>query len=208
MLMPFSDFRLGWTALLCAALSYLLGSIPFGLILTRLGGYGDIRKIGSGNIGATNVLRTGDKKLAALTLLLDAGKGAGAVLLSQRFGTEMAPVAAVFVLSGHLLPVWLRFRGGKGVATAAGVLFAYAWPVALAASATWLLIAGLTRYSSAAALVAAVLAPVYAAILDRAQGTPLVVLFIAVVIILSHRANIGRLLRGTESRIELRKKSG
>jgi glycerol-3-phosphate acyltransferase PlsY len=206
--MSLGDFRLGWAALLCAVLAYLLGSIPFGLILARLGGHGDIRKIGSGNIGATNVLRTGDKKLAALTLLFDAGKGACAVLLARNFGAEMAAISAVFVLLGHLLPVWLRFRGGKGVATAGGVLLAYAWPVGLAALATWLLIAVLTRYSSAAALGAAVLAPVYAALLAPGQGTLLVSLFITLVIILSHRANILRLLRGTESRIELRKPQG
>src|SRR5665213_967103 len=120
-----------WPFYVCGVLAYLLGSIPFGLVITRLAGYGDIRNIGSGNIGATNVLRTGNKKLAALTLLLDAGKGAAAVLIAAHFGNAMASVAAMLVIVGHLFPVWLRFKGGKGVATAGGVLLAYVWPAAL-----------------------------------------------------------------------------
>src|SRR4051794_2669677 len=144
---------LPWPSLLlCAALAYLAGSIPFGLVLTRLAGHGDIRRIGSGNIGATNVLRTGDKKLALLTLLLDGAKGAAATLIAARFGPAMAIVAAGASVIGHMFPVWLGFRGGKGVATALGVLFALSWPVGLAAAAVWLVTAVVTRYSSLAAL--------------------------------------------------------
>src|SRR5690349_9659434 len=140
-----------WPTLAAAVLAYLVGSIPFGLVLTRLGGYGDIRAIGSGNIGATNVLRTGNKTLALLTLLLDLGKGAVTVLVAQAFGPDIAVIAAAFVVLGHLFPVWLRFKGGKGVATAGGVLLAIAWPVGLLALATWLLVAVLSRYSSLSA---------------------------------------------------------
>src|ERR1700744_4454546 len=142
--------------------SYLLGSIPFGYVLTRLAGMGDIRAIGSGNIGATNVLRTGNKKLAALTLLCDAVKGAVPVLIAWRFGATVAAVAAVFAAIGHIFPVWLGFKGGKGVATAGGALIAYAWPVALAAIATWLVMAFVFRYSSLAAVTVTILTPAYA----------------------------------------------
>ena len=199
----------GWTYLwpfaLGSALAYLLGSIPFGLVLTRLAGYGDIRSIGSGNIGATNVLRTGNKLLALLTVLLDGGKGAVAVLIAEQFGPDMAAYAAAFVFLGHLFPVWLGFKGGKGVATAGGVVLAYAWPVGLAAAATWLLIAVLTRYSSLAALVAALLSPLYAWLLTREIQPTEVVAFLALVIILRHHANIRRLFRGEESKIRLGK---
>ncbi len=191
--------------LLCALLAYLLGSIPFGLVLTRLAGYGDIRRIGSGNIGATNVLRTGSKGLAALTLLLDAGKGAAAVLIAQRFGPEMAAIAAIASFLGHLFPVWLRFKGGKGVATSGGILLAYAWPVGLASAATWLVIAALTRYSSLSALAASALAPIYAWLITGDLGVTLVVLLLALIIILRHHANIRRLLKGEESKIRLSK---
>ncbi len=195
----------GWTYLwpfaLGAALAYLLGSIPFGLVLTRLGGYGDIRSIGSGNIGATNVLRTGNKLLALLTVLLDGGKGAVAVLIAEQFGPDMAAYAAACVFLGHLFPVWLGFKGGKGVATAGGVLLAYAWPVGLAAAATWLLIAVLTRYSSLAALAAALLSPLYAWLLTREFQPTEVVGFLAVVIILRHRSNIARLMHGAENKV-------
>src|SRR5882672_4189340 len=126
---------------------YLIGSIPFGWLLTKLAGLGDIRSIGSGNIGATNVLRTGNKKLAALTLLLDGGKGALAVLAAATMGPDMAVVAGAAAVIGHLFPVWLRFRGGKGVATGLGVWLALAWPVGVAACATWLIVASLTRLS-------------------------------------------------------------
>ncbi len=187
------------------AIGYLCGSIPFGLLITKVAGTGDIRNIGSGNIGATNVLRTGNKALAALTLVLDAGKGAAAVLVAKQFGPDMAAIAAVFAFLGHLFPVWLGFKGGKGVATAGGILLAYAWPVGLAALATWLLVVVATRYSSLAALSACVLAPVYAWLFTREMQPTEVVLFLAAVIILRHHANIRRLLSGQESRIRLSK---
>jgi acyl phosphate:glycerol-3-phosphate acyltransferase len=200
-----TDPTAAWPFILAAALAYLLGSIPFGLVLTRLAGYGDIRRIGSGNIGATNVLRTGSKGLAALTMLLDLAKGAVAVLIARRFGPDMAAVAAVFVFLGHLYPVWLGFKGGKGVATAGGIVIAYAWPVGLAALATWLAVAVATRYSSLAALTACALAPLYAWLLTRDMRTTEVILALAVIVILRHHANIRRLLRGEESRIRLSK---
>ena len=188
--------------LLGALLAYFLGSLPFGLILTRLAGAGDIRRIGSGNIGATNVLRTGRKGLAALTLLFDLGKGAVAVLLARPFGPEMQFIAAVAVLIGHLFPIWLRFKGGKGVATAGGVLLALSWPVGLAAAATWLAIAVATRYSSLSALGAAVLAPIYAWLLADARLAALSA-GLALLVVLRHTANIRRLLRGEEGKIQL-----
>jgi acyl phosphate:glycerol-3-phosphate acyltransferase len=200
-----TDPTSAWPFILAAALAYLLGSIPFGLVVTRLAGYGDIRRIGSGNIGATNVLRTGSKGLAALTMLLDLAKGAVAVLIARRFGPDMAAVAAVFVFLGHLYPVWLGFKGGKGVATAGGIVIAYAWPVGLAALATWLAVAVATRYSSLAALAACALAPLYAWLLTRDMRTTEVILALAVIVILRHHANIRRLLRGEESRIRLSK---
>jgi glycerol-3-phosphate acyltransferase PlsY len=193
------------TILAAAVIGYLLGSIPFGLVLTRLAGLGDVRKIGSGSIGATNVLRTGNKALAALTLVLDVGKGAAAVLIAKRFGPDMAAIAAVFVFLGHLFPVWLRFKGGKGVATAGGVVLAYAWPVGLAGIATWLVVVVATRYSSLAALTACALAPLYAWLITRQMQPTEVILVLAVIIILRHHANIRRLLRGEESRIRLSK---
>jgi acyl phosphate:glycerol-3-phosphate acyltransferase len=200
-----TDPTSAWPFILAAALAYLLGSIPFGLVVTRLAGYGDIRRIGSGNIGATNVLRTGSKGLAALTMLLDLAKGAVAVLIARRFGPDMAAVAAVFVFLGHLYPVWLGFKGGKGVATAGGIVIAYAWPVGLAALATWLAVAVATRYSSLAALTACALAPLYTWLLTRDMRTTEVILVLAVIVILRHHANIRRLLRGEESRIRLSK---
>jgi glycerol-3-phosphate acyltransferase PlsY len=188
--------------------AYLLGSIPFGLVLTRFAGHGDVREIGSGNIGATNVLRTGDKKLAAAVLLLDAGKGAVAVLIARHWGADAAAVAAVAAMIGHLFPLWLGFKGGKGVATAAGVLLAYAWPVGLAGIATWLVIALLTRYSSLAALAAALLIPVYALLFLPFDSERIgVVIILALLVILRHRGNIVRLFRGEETRISLSKKT-
>ena len=190
--------------LLAAAIGYLLGSIPFGLLVTRLAGLGDIRRIGSGNIGATNVLRTGSKGAAVLTLLLDLAKGWAAVIIGQAWGGEAALVAAGCVIIGHMFPVWLGFRGGKGVATALGVVIALAWPVALGAALIWLATALLLRYSSLAALVAAVAGAVLASfIADRA--TAAVITGIALLIILRHHANIRRLIAGTESRISLTK---
>jgi glycerol-3-phosphate acyltransferase PlsY len=187
-----------------AILGYFLGSIPFGLLLTRFAGLGDIRRIGSGNIGATNVLRTGSKGLAALTLALDLAKGAAAVMISQPWGSDAVLAAALSVVIGHMFPVWLGFRGGKGVATALGVLIPLAWPVALTAALLWVATALLSQYSSLAALVAAAgAAVVAAAIADRA--TTLVVVAIALLILLRHHANIRRLIAGTESRITFKK---
>src|SRR3954466_1585304 len=154
------SWEFSWPYLLSAALGgYLLGSIPFGLVLSRLAGYGDIRKIGSGNIGATNVLRTGNKLLAALTLILDSGKGAFAVLIAQQFGPDTAVLAGAGSMLGHTFPVWLGFKGGQGVAPARGVLLAISWPVGLVACAAWLLTAFVLRYSSLSALVALSLSP-------------------------------------------------
>jgi glycerol-3-phosphate acyltransferase PlsY len=184
-----------------AALAYLLGSIPFGIVMARLFGLGDLRKIGSGNIGATNVLRTGNKPAAALTLVLDAGKGAIAVLLARGLlGEDAAQVAGFFAFLGHCYPVFLRFRGGKGVATFLGTLLALAWPVGLAACATWAAAAGLSRISSLSALVSAALSPVWALMLGRSDATVLLVL-LALLIFLRHKANIRRLVAGTEPRI-------
>jgi glycerol-3-phosphate acyltransferase PlsY len=183
------------------AFGYLLGAIPFGLILTRLAGTGDLRAIGSGNIGATNVLRTGRKGLAALTLLLDAFKGTLAALIADRYGgQDLAVLAALGAFLGHLFPVWLKFRGGKGVATYLGLLFFFAWPIALAFAAIWLATAAATRYSSVAALAASGATPVilwHAAYLQEAQ---LFGLF-TVLIWLKHAGNIRRLVAGREGKI-------
>ena len=192
------------TALLAAILGYLLGSIPFGLLLTRLAGYGDIRQVGSGNIGATNVLRTGSKGLAALTLLLDLGKGAAAVIIAHGWGSQAALVAAGCVILGHMFPVWLGFRGGKGVATALGVLIPLAWPVALIAIILWVATVLLFHYSSLAALVAAIVSAGFAPLIVDTR-TALVIAGIAFLIIVRHHSNIRRLIAGTESRISLRK---
>jgi glycerol-3-phosphate acyltransferase PlsY len=179
---------------------YLLGSIPFGIVVTRLAGAGDIRKIGSGNIGATNVLRTGNKLLAFLTLLGDGGKGSVAVLVGAAFGPVAAAAAGLGAFIGHLFPVWLGFKGGKGVATYLGVLVAFAWPVGLAFALIWLSVAYLTRYSSLAALLAAAATPVIFAGLGDWLGVGLFTLLTALVFI-RHHANLSRLIRGEESRI-------
>lgn len=195
-------------AVLAALLGgYLLGSVPFGLLLAKAAGLGDIRKIGSGNIGATNVLRTGNKTLAAATLLLDSGKGAVAVLVAKAaFGWsdpvawQLAALAGAAAMLGHCFPVWLRFNGGKGVATALGTLLAFAWPVGVIACLLWLATAFAFRFSSLAALVAICTAPFTA----WALGIPLapeLAAFIAALVLIRHRANIQRLLAGTESRI-------
>jgi len=180
---------------------YLLGSIPFGLIITRLAGLGDVRRIGSGNIGATNVLRTGNKKLAALTLLADALKGTVAVLVAGMWGPEYAMAAGYSAFLGHLFPVWLGFRGGKGVATYLGVLVALSWKAALLFAIVWLLVAYLTRLSSLAALLAAAVVPLS---LFFIFGPPsLAWLFTAMTLFVfaKHHANIRRLLDGNETRI-------
>ncbi|MFO7483082.1 MAG: glycerol-3-phosphate 1-O-acyltransferase PlsY [Oceanibaculum nanhaiense] len=203
---PMGDLTYTWPFYAAALFGYLLGSIPFGLVLTKLAGLGDIRKVGSGNIGATNVLRTGSKKLAAVTLLLDGAKGAVALLIAGQWGPDMAVLAAAGAMLGHCFPVWLKFNGGKGVATALGILIAIAWPVGLLACATWLAVAALFRYSSLAALAALALAPVYAWYLADPQRMQLA-LFIAFLVWLRHKTNIVRLLRGQESRISFSKKS-
>jgi acyl phosphate:glycerol-3-phosphate acyltransferase len=180
---------------------YLLGSIPFGLLLTRAAGLGDIRRVGSGNIGATNVLRTGNKALAAATLLLDAVKGAAAILFANWWGGHAAILwAGAGAVLGHAFPVWLGFKGGKAVATSYGVLIAAAWPVGLCAGAVWLVVAALARMSSLAALASFALAPVLAAILGDATTVKLA-LVIAVLVFVRHHTNIRRLIAGTEPRI-------
>ena len=187
--------------ILAAALGYLLGSVPFGVVITRALGLGDLRKIGSGNIGATNVLRTGHKGAALATLLLDSGKGAIAVLLARWLGGEGAAlVAGAAAFLGHLFPVFLGFKGGKGVATFLGTLIALSWPLGLMACGLWLLTAALTRISSLSALVAAAGAPLLA-LGFGARGLALAALFMAALIFLRHRANIARLVAGTEPRI-------
>jgi acyl phosphate:glycerol-3-phosphate acyltransferase len=187
-----------------AVIGYLLGAIPFGLVLTRIAGYGDVRKIGSGNIGATNVLRTGNKALAVLTLLLDVGKGAAAAAIGARWGVDAMLAASAAVILGHLFPVWLGFRGGKGIATALGVLLVVAWPVALVAGLIWLATAIMFRYSSLAALVACAAAAAYAGfVVDGARAV--LVAGIALLLIAKHHENIRRLLAGTESRISFTK---
>lgn len=179
---------------------YLLGSIPFGLLLTRMAGAGDLRAIGSGNIGATNVLRTGRKGLAALTLLLDMAKGAAAVLIAQAFHPDAAAIAGAGAFFGHLYPVWLRFRGGKGVATMLGVVAALSWPCGIAFAVAWLLGVALTRYSSVGGMAAAVAAPVAAAVCGR-FGLVLLFLAFALMVLCKHRGNVERLFAGTEPRI-------
>jgi glycerol-3-phosphate acyltransferase PlsY len=186
------------------AIGYLLGSIPSGLILTRLAGLGDVRKIGSGNIGATNVLRTGNKALAALTLICDLGKGVAAVLIGATWGTDAMLAAAGAVVLGHMFPVWLGFHGGKAVATALGVLAVVAWPVALVAALVWLAMAILFRYSSLAALIGAAVAAAYAGFVVDGERA-LLIAAIAIVVIARHHENIRRLIAGTESRISFTK---
>jgi glycerol-3-phosphate acyltransferase PlsY len=187
--------------LAAAVIGYLSGSVPYGLLLTRAAGLGDIREIGSGNIGATNVLRTGNKKVAAATLLLDALKGALPVLLLAAFwGREAGLVAGIGALLGHVFPVWLGFRGGKGVATGAGVLLAAAWWIGLLCALIWLAMAKLTRISSASALLACAAAPVIAALAGDWVLAGFLLLLVAI-IIARHHENIRRLLAGTEPKI-------
>ncbi len=190
--------------LVALAVGYLLGSIPFGLILTKLAGHGDLRDIGSGNIGATNVLRTGNKALAALTLILDLLKGTAAVLIGARFGQDAALLGGLGAILGHLFPIWLGFRGGKGVATYIGVLLGLYWPAAIVFCAIWLLVALITRYSSLSALVASAAAP---CLLVLVGETRIAVLFLIFTLLLywRHADNIGRLLRGEEGRIGAKK---
>ena len=193
---------------IAAVVGYLLGSVPFGLLITRSAGLGDIRKIGSGNIGATNVLRTGRRGLAATTLILDAAKGAAAVLLARYlWGDTAALLAGVFAFLGHCFPVWLNFKGGKGVAVFIGILLGLAWPVGLIFCLVWLVIAFAQRYSSLAALTAAVTSPIFAYVVGlydpSIDGTKLaaVAAVLALLLVYNHRANIGRLLNNTEPEI-------
>jgi glycerol-3-phosphate acyltransferase PlsY len=196
--MPVDGRLLSFAAL---AFGYLLGSIPFGVILTRIAGAGNVRSIGSGNIGATNVLRTGRKGLAAATLAGDALKGTIAVLIVAALDAgELPLVAGLGAFLGHLYPVWLKFRGGKGVATYIGVLIALAWPVAIAFCVIWLAIAGLTRYSSVAALAASAATPVLLAFTSDPRTTLLFV-FLTLLLWLRHHQNIARLVAGTEGKI-------
>jgi len=185
---------------------YLLGSIPFGLLLAKLAGLGDVRSIGSGNIGATNVLRTGRKDVAAATLLLDAGKGFVAVLIASQFGPGTAALAAIGALVGHCYPVWLKFKGGKGVATFLGVVLALSWPHALLFAVVWLVLAFALRYSSLAALVATLCVPLAAFLFPEgsffgAFAIGEVTAIMLLIIWWKHRANIARLMRGEESKI-------
>ena len=189
--------------LIAALAAYIAGSIPFGLLLTRWTGGGDIREIGSGNVGATNVLRTGNKKIAALTLVLDIFKGAAPVLVALQWSQDLAVVAALLAVIGHCYPVWLGFKGGKGIATALGVALAIAWPVGLLAAVTWLIIAVLFRISSLAALVALASSPLYAWWL-AGNVIAVLCLLLAILGFIRHHENIGRLIRGEESRIKLK----
>ena len=188
------------TIILALAFGYLLGSIPFGLLLTRAAGLGDVRNIGSGNIGATNVLRTGNKKLAAATLLLDALKGTAAVLVASSWGPQAGIVAGLAAFAGHLFPVWLGFKGGKGVATYLGVLVAFSWQAALIFAVVWLVLAFAARYSSLAALSAAVASPIALYLFGQPEQA-LILAVMSLMTFFTHRANISRLLAGNESKI-------
>ena len=204
--------------ILAAAGGYLLGSIPFGLVITRAAGLGDIRDIGSGNIGATNVLRTGRRDLALATLLLDAGKAAAALLLARAAADfaglsvdvqrQLGLVAGAAAFLGHCFPIWLGFKGGKGVATFFGVLLAGIWPLGLVAGVTWLAVATISRYSSLAALCAAAIAPIFAVIAQFDWSEIIFSLVLAILIFWRHGANIGRLRAGTEPRIGDKKDGG
>lgn len=194
------------TEIIAVLVGYFCGSIPFGLILAKAAGLGDVRTVGSGNIGATNVLRLGNKKIAALTLFLDALKGAVPVLIMNHFGDAQAGIlAGLAAMLGHIFPVWLGFKGGKGVATNVGVLFGLYWPLGLNFIGVWLVLAFLFRFSSLAALIASLLSPFWVYVFGRTEllwPTGL----IALVIWFMHRANIGRLMKNKEPRIDLQKK--
>ena len=193
------------TYVLTAIVAYLAGSIPFGLILVNITGAGNLREIGSGNIGATNVLRTGHKNIAIATLILDCGKGGVTVIVAQSHGLDLAVIAGVCSVVGHIFPIWLKFRGGKGVATVLGVLLAIAWQVGLTAVATWLIIAAIFRYSSLAAILALTLSTVYAWYLPDTNVSIMTTL-IAGLSILRHKENMWRLIKGNESKIKLGQK--
>ena len=193
------------TYVLTAIIAYLAGSIPFGLILVNITGAGNLREIGSGNIGATNVLRTGNKYIAIATLILDCGKGGVTVAVAQSHGLDLAVVAGVCSVVGHIFPIWLKFRGGKGVATVLGVLLAITWQVGLTAVATWLIIAAIFRYSSLAAILALTLSTVYAWYLPDTNISIMTTL-ISGLSILRHKENMWRLIKGNESKIKLGQK--
>ncbi|MCW9035194.1 MAG: glycerol-3-phosphate 1-O-acyltransferase PlsY [Rhodospirillales bacterium] len=189
---------------LTALLGYLLGSVPFGLVLTRLAGLGDVRDIGSGNIGATNVLRTGNKPLALATLLLDGGKGAIAVFIAMYWSFDLALIAGLFSVLGHNFPIWLKFKGGKGVATTLGVMLALSWQVGLLSCLTWLASALVFRYSSLAAIIAFSIAPIYTYyIIDL--NAAIIIALLALLGIGRHHQNIGRLIKGEEPKIGKKK---
>lgn len=195
---------MGSEAFLAALLGYLAGSIPFGLLLTRAAGLGDVRQIGSGSIGATNVLRTGKKGLAAATVLLDAGKAAVPVLAAQAVWPGTEGIAAVAAVAGHCFTPWLRFKGGKGFASAAGALLALAWPAMLACAAIWAAVLFISRISSVSSMVTVVAAPAVAWMLGYGQAiAPLIA--IAAIVLVQHRENIGRLMRGEEPRLGSKK---
>ena len=185
---------------LSLAIGYLLGSIPFGLVLTRLTGAGDLRAIGSGNIGATNVLRTGRKGLAAATLLLDMAKGAAAVMIGQRYGADQAVIGGAAAFIGHVYPAWLKFRGGKGVATMLGITLALNWVLGIVFAVVWLAALAVTRISSVSGMAAAVSAPIVASLFGQ-MGLGYALLGLAIIVLWKHRANIGRLIDGTEPKV-------
>ncbi|WP_313440633.1 glycerol-3-phosphate 1-O-acyltransferase PlsY [Novosphingobium sp.] len=191
--------------ILALLLGYALGSVPFGLLITRIAGAGDLRAIGSGNIGATNVLRTGRKGLAAATLLLDLLKGLAAVLIVARFLPEWTWLAALGAFLGHCFPVWLRFKGGKGVATTAGIAFGLAWPIGLAYAVTWVGLLLIVRISSVAGMTAAIVAPLAALLLGKSEAAG-VLAVIAVLVVFLHRENLARLRAGTEPKVGSGKK--
>lgn len=196
------------TSFLAVLFGYVCGSIPFGLLLTRAAGLGDVRSIGSGNIGATNVLRTGNKMIAALTLFLDGLKGAVPVLLLTYYGSPQAGmIAGLAAMAGHIFPVWLDFKGGKGVATSLGVLFGLFWPLGLIFIALWLALAFAFRMSSLAGLVTSALTPLWAYLLGCTTELILSTVIIAAVIWIMHRANIARLMKGEEPKIDLQKRT-
>jgi glycerol-3-phosphate acyltransferase PlsY len=197
---PSLDWSLVSSYVAALAFGYLLGSIPFGVLLTKLAGTGDIRAIGSGNIGATNVLRTGRKGLAAATLLGDALKGTFAVLIASLYGHDLALAAALGAFVGHLYPVWLKFQGGKGVATYIGILLALAWPIGLAFCLVWVAIAALTRYSSLSGLLASAVTP-FALWMLGDRRTALLIALLTVLLWIKHRSNLARLINGTEGKI-------